>query len=278
VLELDVPAPPEPKTEGNGASATDSITLTIKVTKPAKSFTLPALAPTDTVADLKAALAKQPGAPPPDSQRLLLRGKALADGKLLKEYAVKDGDVVNLMLKAGVEWDWSAPPPPTISTSSKAPYADEDGDAFMKPPPTPPGSVPLVSPSMSRTSSKGGRMHTRIPSVVLSPSPSVAPSSADLLSPSSPIRASLNLNLDTAQFPSGAAAANVAAKDEFRGKIARPDAWVRLYSFLRGEFGENEDAAKAFELFLLGSKGELTPSEIAMIRDTVGLTGMAGAL
>jgi len=44
VLELDVPAPPEPKTAGNGASATDSVTLTVKVTKPAKSFTLPALA------------------------------------------------------------------------------------------------------------------------------------------------------------------------------------------------------------------------------------------
>ena len=34
-----------------------------------------------------------------------MKGKALADSKLLKEYSVKDGDTVNLMVKAGVEWN-----------------------------------------------------------------------------------------------------------------------------------------------------------------------------
>ena len=57
--------------------------------------------PTDTIQAIKAQLASEAGAPPADVQRLLLKGKALADAKLLKEYDVKDGDTVNLMVKPG---------------------------------------------------------------------------------------------------------------------------------------------------------------------------------
>lgn len=44
----------------------------------------------------------------------------------------------------------------------------------------------------------------------------------------------------------------------------------------RIEFEVREDADQAFETFLVGSKGYLTPSEIARIRDTVGIMGMGG--
>ena len=44
----------------------------------------------------------------------------------------------------------------------------------------------------------------------------------------------------------------------------------------RLEFSNEDDAANAFETFLLGTKGSLTPSAIAKIRDTVGIMGMAG--
>ena len=36
------------------------------------------------------------------------------------------------------------------------------------------------------------------------------------------------------------------------------------------------DALTAFENFFRASKGALTPSQIAMIRDQVGIVGMAG--
>lgn len=44
----------------------------------------------------------------------------------------------------------------------------------------------------------------------------------------------------------------------------------------RTEFPSQEDALIAFEDFLRASKGTLTASEIAKIRDQVGVVGMAG--
>lgn len=42
------------------------------------------------------------------------------------------------------------------------------------------------------------------------------------------------------------------------------------------EFATRSDASTAFEEFLNASKGQLTASEIAKIRDRVGVVGMAG--
>lgn len=44
----------------------------------------------------------------------------------------------------------------------------------------------------------------------------------------------------------------------------------------RTEFVNDDDAQHAFEDYLLASKGELTASEIAKIRDQVGVVGMSG--
>ena len=46
--------------------------------------------------------------------------------------------------------------------------------------------------------------------------------------------------------------------------------------FTRLEFVTPADACLAFEDFLCATKGSLTPSEIAKIRDQVGVVGMAG--
>ena len=45
----------------------------------------------------------------------------------------------------------------------------------------------------------------------------------------------------------------------------------------RSQFSVSSDAHLAFEDYLNASKGALTASEIAKIRDTVGITGMGGA-
>lgn len=44
----------------------------------------------------------------------------------------------------------------------------------------------------------------------------------------------------------------------------------------RGEFPNHGDAEQAWEDFFCVSKGNLSVSEIAKIRDKVGFTGMAG--
>lgn len=45
---------------------------------------------------------------------------------------------------------------------------------------------------------------------------------------------------------------------------------------LRAEFTREADALSAFEDFLAASKGSLSASDIARIRDQVGVVGMAG--
>src|ERR1700761_2951350 len=77
----------------------EPLTLTFKSLKPPVSYTI-VVHLTDTIAAVKALLAAQPSGPPVETQRLLLKGKALADAKLLKEYSIKDGDTVNLALKS----------------------------------------------------------------------------------------------------------------------------------------------------------------------------------
>lgn len=94
-----------------------SINLTIKSLKPAFTLTLSA-ALTDPVSALKDLIsARQPSAPPPAAQRLLLKGKALADSKLLKEYGLGDGAVVHLMTAKPTE----LPPAPSSAVSAPEP-------------------------------------------------------------------------------------------------------------------------------------------------------------
>ncbi|KAH7910113.1 hypothetical protein BJ138DRAFT_1136226 [Hygrophoropsis aurantiaca] len=249
---LPIPLPPVPQRSAKAeTSAVASIDITFKSLKPPQSFTL-AVQPTDTIVDIKAQLASQPRAPPADAQRLLLKGKALADAKLLKEYNIKDGDTINLMVKPGFDWD------PSKSTSSfpSAPSSDNMQSVLL------PESEP--SPKLGT-----GHRHQRTPSIVLSPSPSVVS-----LEPETKPQLDINLTLDTSSIPT--ASLSPGSRSTYQSTISEPGFWDRLYSFLRTEFSNDDDALTAFEDFLRASKGGLTASEIAKIRDHVGVVGMAG--
>ena len=70
----------------------------------------------DPISHLKELVSKSStSAPCPDSQRLLLKGKALVDSKLVKEYPIEDGSVLTLMLKPST----TSTTPTPASTSSK---------------------------------------------------------------------------------------------------------------------------------------------------------------
>ncbi|KAG1729131.1 hypothetical protein EDB19DRAFT_1939123 [Suillus lakei] len=247
ILPVELPPVPERKGEPSTPPAA-SISITFKSTKPPQSFTL-AVQPTDTVSEVKALLASQPNAPSAEAQRLLLKGKALADAKLLKEYGVKEGDTINLMLKPGFEWD------PT-----KAPSSDTS-PVKMKP-----SNLPEIQTPQPKLAT--GHRHTRTPSIVLSPSPSIVS-----LEPEGKPH-DIDLTLDTSLLPT--ASISRAARSSYQTVISEPPFWDRLYSFLRTEFSNDSDALVAFEDFLRASKGGLTASEIAKIRDHVGVVGMAG--
>jgi len=157
--------------------------------------------PTDTISEVKASLASQPHAPPAEAQRLLLKGKALADTKLLKEYGVKEGDTINLMLKPGFDWD-----PANVSSPSKPP----------------PKMTLSALPEIQVQVPQG---HRRTPSIVLSPSPSVV----SLEQESKPH--DIDLTLDTSFIPT--ASMSPAARSTYQAVISEPGFWDRLYSFLR---------------------------------------------
>ncbi|GAA5879849.1 hypothetical protein JCM1840_006972 [Sporobolomyces johnsonii] len=120
LVNVPVCDPPSVTPADDAAPSTESITLTIKSLKPPLTFSLSA-APTATISSLKAQLsAADKTAPPPEAQRWILKGKAMGDSKLLKEFAVQDGTVINLMVTKTAA--------PTPSTSS-APADPADAPA-----------------------------------------------------------------------------------------------------------------------------------------------------
>ncbi|KAJ3555807.1 hypothetical protein NM688_g2374 [Phlebia brevispora] len=244
-LPVPVPTPPERKPEESVAA--EAIKITIKSVKPHQTYTL-SVQSTDTIADIKAQLATVPGAPPADVQRLLLKGKALSDAKLLKEYDVKHEDTVNLMVKPGYHWD------PTVFTPKET-----SSPAAITPDRASPPPITLVPDQGSKT--RPG--HGRIPSVVLSPSPSLTPLSDEKL-------VDIPLTLDTSNMPPPP------PDTPYRRTVSQPEFWERLYAYLSNEFTNPSDAAIAWEDFFCASKGVLSVSEIAKIRDRVGLIGMNG--
>jgi len=241
VLPIAVPSPPERESQlQSPGSSSASISLVFKSLKPPATFTM-SVPLTDTISAIKAQLASEPSAPPADIQRLLFKGKALADGKLLKEYSnIKDGDTVNLMVKPGYDWN-------TTATTASSPE--------------------LLSTLVPEAHSKlGGRRHHRIPSVMLSPSPSLESSGAaekDIL-----------LTIDAGALPSPVLQPDTMST--FHQTVSQPVFWERLHAFLKNEFQTPLDVHSAFEDFLCAAKGSLTASQIAKIRDHVGVIGMAG--
>jgi len=262
VLPVAVPPPPErePQPQSFGPSSA-SISLVFKSLKPPATFTI-VVRHTDTISGIKAQLASEPSAPPADAQRLLFKGKALADGKLLKDYNnIKDGDTVNLLVKPGYDWN--------TTTSPLAPPASTSPMPVASPEPLPiSNSNPFGSGTLDPEArlKQGGRRHQRIPSVVLSPSPSLESSGV--------AEKDIMLTLDAGALPSPILHSD--NMSTFHHTVAQPEFWARLHTFLKNEFQTATDVHSAFEDFLCAMKGSLTASEIAKIRDQVGVIGMSG--
>lgn len=126
-----------------------TINLTVKSLKP--SLTVPVTANlSDSVAQLKALIAQSSSsAPPPDSQRLLLKGKALTDSKLLKEYDVADGATIHLYFKPNTTATPATPPLPSSTPAG--------GESSKSAPPSP------APPSLTITTSVDDGPGTSMP-------------------------------------------------------------------------------------------------------------------
>lgn len=216
--QIPVVQPPEPIETGTSSSSTstaantaagdaqsstssNTITLTIKSLKPPLSFSLPCSLTAD-VASLKAQLHAQEaakGAPEPERQRWLYKGKAMADERILKEYdGIKDGETVHLSIKAGVvaptataATTTTTTPSSTIATSAISPMPSPLPPADFAAPappkdtlsaspspfgfqsqamsPTSGAGSPTASKRRARTSSQlsSATNHSRVPSITL---------------------------------------------------------------------------------------------------------------
>lgn len=228
-------------------------TLTVKCLKPSLVLPLSNLSPLDPISLLKAQLHQlRPDVlPGPGWQRLLVKGKALADGCLLRDYGLEDGTVVTLMLKAGyvLQPPAAATAPkeeeePAATTTTTTTTSEEAAPAVA--PSTPPPSPPAVV----------------VPTLTLSSDPS-SPSHVTSL-PSSAFVSSTNLPPPT--------------DASYHAVIASPSFWSDLSTFAQAQFGELEPAERFWEVCLLGHKRFLKEGEVAKIRDATGLTAMGDGL
>ncbi|KIM19459.1 hypothetical protein M408DRAFT_83529 [Serendipita vermifera MAFF 305830] len=265
VLGVILP-PPEKKAAGNAANLAEVLNVTFKSLKPAYSVTLP-IQPADSIQALKSTLTSQASSPLTNSTlRLLLKGKALLDSKLVKDYDIKDGSVINVMATA------APPSAPPVNNSMGLSAADRD--------PVPAAASPNLGATSPSLSAGGPPGHKRrisdIPAVTLSPAGTPA-ATTPLLQPVSLTADPLTHLPLTPPAPSGAAASS----HPFHQTMASPTFWKELRGFLEVKFGKEAggrtgDGDAAFEEFLRSAKGSLSPHEIAKIRDEVGISGMGG--
>ncbi|KAI7875091.1 ubiquitin-related domain-containing protein [Mucor mucedo] len=86
--------------ETKSESQTPKLQVTVKVLKPSSTFTIGSLSPKDTVHQLKQRIYQQQSSLPVNRQRLLIKGKVLADQKSLEELSINEGTVIHLMVTA----------------------------------------------------------------------------------------------------------------------------------------------------------------------------------
>jgi hypothetical protein len=221
------------------STCSEPFSLTVKSLKPALSFTVQ-IAPSDSIQQLKANVASSSStAPRAEFQRLLLKGKALADAKLVKEYGIAEGATVNMVLKPG--WDdvpktgseLGGDPTPTGATIPKEPVPQ-------------PGAIPSLTISDADPAAEGTTSTSAFPARPLT--------TLDISSPANQ------------PGPSNSTA-------EFHNTIADPEFWKKVYALCQSEFLSDHEADGCWHAFLGGVRTKLSPGEIAKIQDAVGVTG-----
>jgi hypothetical protein len=192
-----------------------------------------------------------------------LKGKALQDNKLVKDYDIPDGATITIMSKPGIPL--TAEPTTEVLGLSPSPFSQADA----------PGGSPGTNPKHQRKLSD-------IPAVVLSPAGSPGQTTPLLAGQSLPLPPNpsyspthTQIPLDLNSFPIHSP--STPEQTPQHAVLASPEFWEGFYEFLQSQFsGKIEDANSAFEEFLLSAKNKLTPHEIARIRDRVGVIGMGG--
>ncbi|GAA5962066.1 hypothetical protein JCM8115_002903 [Rhodotorula mucilaginosa] len=270
LINVPVCAPPSTAADDDtaGPSTETVYNLTIKSLKPPLALAL-AASPTATIGDLKARLAEQyPGqAPAAETQRWILKGKAMGDNKLLKEFAVAPKDtVINLMITK------VPPSAPSLRSPAAAAAATDPEDVAAAAPRAPPSpKSPTNIPELTLSEPDPVTGHARRSSVSLT--------NFDLPLSSSPTQS---------EHPSGESSSLLAG-------VAATDFWLDIRRVCEEKFGPSDgpssssaassssdnnrnraDAQKVWEAMFAGARDWISPSQKALIREQVGYSAMGG--
>ncbi|SCV74322.1 BQ2448_6754 [Microbotryum intermedium] len=273
LVNVPVVEAPTPSIEDDSTPTNDEIELTVKSLKPALSFSLKA-SPTSTIQTLKMLLVQQnPTAPAPEQQRWILKGKSMGDTKLLREFAVENGSVVNLMITKAAAQAQAADPEPTEATATPAGASTTlaSTSSALSPPSTP-----------AHGGTASGR-HSRVPSLTLSEPPEpYTPSRRGSSAGSHRSVPSLSITTDLLSSPLSLdshqpASARSAGSDEFIAGVSNPTLWTEAFELLKRHFeGDESKAQSVWESWLSGSRDWISPGDKALIRSKAGVSAMGG--
>lgn len=260
LVQVPVCAPPSTAADDDTAGPSndpaananrDVYHLTVKSLKPAFALELEA-SPTATIRDLKLRLADEypDRAPGPDAQRWILKGKAMGDNKLLKEFAAvvaahaadpNTPTVINLM----------------VNKSAAAAAAADPVDA------------PAASAPSPKSPSKSGG----IPELTLSePDPVTGHARRSSVS----LRADLD-RTSASRDEANSSSSLAGESEQFLADVTAPDLWIDVRRVCEEKFSRNGgEAQKVWEAMFGGARDWISPSQKALIREQVGYSAMGG--
>lgn len=224
--------------------------LNIKSLKPALKLNVEASL-SDSVTDLKKQI-NAAGGPPAEAQRLLLKGKVLADSKLLKEYDLTDGATIMLMAKPGGASPPTAAAAPSPSQSMAADVGAGAATGVAGTKRDHPSLSPLQTPDPTTPDAKRPQQGNKPPTPQLTVTTDGG-EPGDLYEtrgPPSPVQST-----------------------KFHSVVADPRFWQKIHALCHEEFEDGRDADDVVDTFITSMKSKLSASEAAKIRDVVGVSG-----
>ncbi|EFP89945.1 hypothetical protein PGT21_029914 [Puccinia graminis f. sp. tritici] len=260
--QVPLAEPPAPLTdESTGLANSEPIKITIKSLKPPLSFSI-ACSPSSTISELKQLLCdSDSSAPPVEAQRLVYKGKALADSKLLKEYeAIQTGETIHLIIK----------PDSTVSNLASS----ERPSSVLVEPGTPISEKTLAGASGGSVSSaKEGepKLAMKIPKITM-----------EIDGSDSSEQPCISRSRSGSVHTNPMYSPHLGISESFKSVVTGDQFWISTRQFLESQFagpvaGPGEaNARQLWEHWFNSSKEWLSPSEIARIREATGISGMAG--
>ncbi|KNZ55724.1 hypothetical protein VP01_25g6 [Puccinia sorghi] len=258
--QISLSEPPAPLSTEPNAASSEPIKITIKSLKPPLTFSI-ACSPSSTISELKKLLCESnSSAPPVEAQRLVYKGKALADNKLLKEYeAIQTGETIHLMIKPD-------------SAAANLAFSDRPSSVIVEPG-TPISEKTLANATADSGSAKDAepKLAMKIPKITMEVDGSDS-SEQPIISRSR----SGSVHTNPLYSP------HLGISESFKTVVTSDQFWIGTRQFLESQFAGPVDgpgeanARQLWEHWFNSSKEWLSPSEIARIREATGISGMAG--